>query len=156
MKFVQHNVNRTREVLFSILEISLENKVDILLLQELYTLKISGQYIIIQYSVFYTISPELNPSVYRPRVLMYIRKNAKIQFNFRYNIYNDLDIQIIKITGIEEPFLIYNIYNKKQQTITPATATANSKPLHIIERFLLNNQIIIPTLLAENFNLYHT
>jgi len=47
MKFVQHNVNRTKEALFSILEISLENKVDILLLQEPYTPKISDQYIAI-------------------------------------------------------------------------------------------------------------
>src|SRR6266496_539053 len=98
MKFVQHNINKTKEVLFSILEISLENKVDILLLQEPYTPKISGQYIAIQYSTFYTIPPELNPSVYRPRVLTYIRKNANIQFNPRYDIHNDPDMKITTIT----------------------------------------------------------
>ena len=73
-------------------------------------------------------------------------------------------MQIIEITGIEEPFLVYNIYNKKQQIVAPTTAratapalaTASGKLLHTVERFLLNSQIMMPTLLTGDFNLYHT
>ena len=35
-------------------------------------------------------------------------------------------MQIIEITGIEEPFLIYNLYNEKQQTLAPVTTTATA------------------------------
>jgi len=65
-------------------------------------------------------------------------------------------MQIIEITDIEEPFLVYNIYNEKQQTVAPATATASGKPIRTVERLLLNSQIMMPTLLTGDFNLYHT
>src|SRR5580658_1958366 len=104
MKIVQHNLNRQREALFSLFETCKEKEVDVILLQEPYTPKINNQHIFIQHPNFYTIPPSRGSMVLRPRVLVYIRRNTPFQINPRYDLTEDLDMQIIEVEG-EEPFL---------------------------------------------------
>jgi len=152
INFVQHNVNRKKEAHFSVLENCLQKKIDIVLLQEPYLPQINGYHIAINHTAFYTIPPKISPNLSkiekRPRVITYIRKSAQIQFNPRYDICNDSDLQIIDILGIPEPFLIYNIYNEKE--------LGAENRLFTIDRLLLHQTMDKPTLLVGDFNLHHT
>ena len=160
MKIVQHNLNRQKEALHSTLEVCTRNKVDIILFQEPYIARKPTQdeqdeqdesYICIQHGSYFAIPPKptlLNIGQ-RPRVLAYIRRNSGIQANPRYDICNDLDIQVIDILGVEEPFSIINLYNEKQLETAVTTTT--------VDRVLLPmEQREKPVLLAGDFNLHHT
>jgi ribonuclease HI/exonuclease III len=152
MKIVQHNLNRQKEALHSTLEVCRKNKIDIILLQEPYMPRDpnqEGSFICIQHSSYQAIlpTPTLSSIGQRPRVLAYIRKNSGLQANPRYDKCNDLDIQVIDILGVEEPFSIVNIYNEKQLKSASTQKT--------VERMLLPMQLDNPALLAGDFNLHH-
>ena len=155
MKVVQHNLNRQKEALFTTLEVCREKGVDIILLQEPYIgyLKDTDSYICIQHSAYYAVPPTrtLSGLSYRPRVLTYIRKNSNLQFNPRYDICNDQDLQVIEVLGVQEPYFIVNLYNEKQLN---ATSTSTSS-IRTIERLLLQIPLQKPTLLVGDFNLHH-
>ncbi len=158
IRFVQHNLNRQREATHSTLESSLALGIDVILLQEPYSPKIGEHHILIHHPAYHTISSvsSAKPTI-RPQVVVYIRKQSGIQFTPRFDLCDDPDIQIIEIIGTEEPFLIFNIYNEKQQTSSNPGSSSNSSPgPYTINRLLLQFRLQQPTLIAGDFNLHYT
>lgn len=163
MTFIQHNVGHSRVPMQAVLQQGFESNTDILLLQEPYTPKSpEGKYICITHPEYHTVPPrsESSPSsmAQRPRVLTYIRKKANIQFNPRYDLCEDPDMQIIKIIDPLEPFFIINIYNEHQRLPNGASSSTPdpSQPwLRTADRLLFPLQLTQPTLIAGDFNSHH-
>ena len=120
-----------------------------------------GGLICIQHGAYQPILPTSTPlsslllQSQRPRVLAYIRRASYLQANPRFDICNDLDIQVIDILGVEEPFSIVNLYNEKQ--LRESSSQGPSQGQRTIERILYTTleQLDKPAILAGDFNLHH-
>ncbi|KAK5989401.1 hypothetical protein PT974_10920 [Cladobotryum mycophilum] len=155
----QHNTHRTDTVHHTALQLALEAKADIIMLQEPYCPrnKETGNWIALEHTAYNLITPQpgSSPSSIksRPRVLSYVRKASQLEFTPRYDLFNDPDILAIEILGIE-PFLLINLYNEQPQQ---ASQQANQQGLHTIERSLFPiGRLKQPSILAGDFNLHHT
>ncbi|KAK5991836.1 hypothetical protein PT974_07493 [Cladobotryum mycophilum] len=155
----QHNTHRTDTVHHTALQLALEAKADIIMLQEPYCPrnKETGNWIALEHTAYNLITPQpgSSPSSIksRPRVLSYVRKASQLEFTPRYDLFNDPDILAIEILGIE-PFLLINLYNEQPQQ---ASQQANQQGLHTIERLLFPiGRLKQPSILAGDFNLHHT
>ncbi|KAK5989436.1 hypothetical protein PT974_05387 [Cladobotryum mycophilum] len=159
LKIFQHNTHRTDTVHHTALQLALEAKADIIMLQEPYCSrnKETGNWIALEHTAYNLITPQpgSSPSSIksRPRVLSYVRKASQLEFTPRYDLFNDPDILAIEILGIE-PFLLINLYNEQPQQ---ASQQANQQGLHTIERSLFPiGRLKQPSILAGDFNLHHT
>ena len=148
------------------LQQAFESSTDVLLLQEPYVAqdRHKGIFIFISHPSFHTVSsqpiPITNRPAQRPRTLMYIRKSSGLQFSPRYDMCNDLDMQIVEVNIQLEPFLIINIYNERQRLHTDPTtdSTASTAPrvtLYTVDRLLLSLKLGTPAVIAGDFNLHH-
>ena len=166
LTFIQHNVNHSSPVHYTVLQQAFELNTDVLLLQEPYVAfdKLQKNFICISHPSFHTVSPIPTPAANkipeRPRTLAYIRKSTCLQFSPRYDLCEDPDMQIIEVIIEPEPFLIINVYNEKQRLPnTPTHYTTTPIPPsnlpYTIDRLLLPLQLKTPTILAGDFNLHH-
>src|SRR5436190_10544012 len=116
IQFLQQNVDKNPHKMHTCLEISLELKIDYVLLQEPYinmTIKTT-----ISHSAYYYIIPE-NGEI-KPRVMIFAKKDLRFQFCQRLDICSDTDILIIDINDSQntkaEVIQLINIYNEKSLT----------------------------------------
>jgi hypothetical protein len=65
------------------------------------------------YPAYISILPSKKEGI-RPRVVIFARKNTPYSYTARPDIFNDLDILILQVSGPEiSPFQLINIYNEK-------------------------------------------
>jgi exonuclease III len=153
IKFIQHNVNRQDAALHSILQQALTTFTDVVLLQEPYCFSNkAGGFGALTHPSFHLVTPQPSSSPsdirIRPRVLTYIRKTCNVEFNPRYDICSDPDMQIIEFTG-REPFYVMNIYNEKERI----PDSSNSE--YTVQRLLQHIKPDKPAIIAGDFNLHH-
>ena len=141
VRCIQHNANRTDIAHHTVLQQGYETNTDIILLQEPYCPKINGRYASLQHPAYEIILPLSNASLaslsIRPRVLTYIRKARKLVYTPRYDIFEDPDLQAVKVMGME-PFLIYNIYNERERDYNlNSSQSPNQSRQYTLDRLLL-------------------
>src|SRR6266536_1054367 len=117
---MQYNVYKRDVVQHTALQQAYEDGIDIILLQEPYFTKITNNkehhYITLIYPAYYIILPQsdnLSNILVKPRVVTYIRKTAKVDFNPLYSL-SDLDMQLIEVYRLET-FHILNVYNEQRR-----------------------------------------
>ena len=113
VKILQHNCARLQNVMVSLLQYTVLNKIDIVIIQKPYY-DIQKQ-MTINHSNFQSII--LKISEIRLRVVTYIAKsNQDLQCTYRTDLIIDSDLQILSISNknIKKTYLI-NVYNKRKQ-----------------------------------------
>ena len=142
INILQHNTAKNSLIQETILEIGLERKVDIILIQEprIYNSRNS-----ISYLAYNILIPYKN----NPRVLIYIKKNIPIRSFIRLDLVDDPDLLLIEVNikGIQ-PFYIINIYNELNNSI-------NNNKERTIERALIPLKLDKPALIGGDFNAHH-
>ena len=167
LNFIQHNTHKHDVAQHTLLEQASRNQTDVILVQEpaLARNKMQGlsadAYICITHPSYDVFTPQPATDLSRipiaPRVLVYIRKNARIQANPRYDICADPDLQVIEIVGIPEPFLIVNCYNEQQQRQEGQRQRSERQEDRTVNRLLQHIQLDHrqPALIAGDFNAHH-
>ena len=113
IKFLQYNCAKLHNVMISILQYAVFNKIDIIIMQKPYY-DIQRQMTINHFS-FQSIIPKI--SEIRLKMIIYIAKhNLGLQCTYKTDLINDSDLQILSISNnnIKETYLI-NVYNEKKQ-----------------------------------------
>jgi endonuclease/exonuclease/phosphatase (EEP) superfamily protein YafD len=159
ISFLQHNLNRQNQAQASTLELAAKRRIDIVLFQEPFTFQPSPTtpFITLSHPAYDYILPAPTLLV-RLRVLAYIRKEAGVETNPRPDLYQDPDIQVIEIIAKEETFLVFNLYNEKQQLehlkLDPSS-TSLGQSTTLQRTLLLQPAPKGPWVLAGDFNLHH-
>ena len=109
IRILQHNCNRSTNVMQTILDYAVKNA-DIILIQESW---IENNNISISHPAFIKIV--WTERTVKARIMTFISKKANLNCTPRYDISNDSDIQMLEITSNIENFMIFNIYNEKSQ-----------------------------------------
>ena len=144
INILQYNTAKNSLIQETILEIGLERKADIILIQEprIYNSRNS-----ISHPAYNLLIPYKN----NPRVLIYIKKNIPIRSFIRLDLVDDPDLLLIEviIKGIQ-PFYIINIYNELNNSINN-----NNNKERTIERALIPLKLDKPALIGGDFNAYY-
>ena len=111
LRILQHNYNRLTNVMQTILKYAVKNA-NIMLLQESW---IENNNISILHFAFIKIAFNTEHNV-KTRTMIFVSKNANLNYISRYNISNDFNIQMLNISSNVENFKIFNIYNEKLKT----------------------------------------
>ena len=144
LRILQHNCNRSTNVMQTILEYAVKNA-DIVLLQEPW---IGNDNISISHPAFTKIAfNNDNQANFKARTMAFISKNSNINCTPRYDISNDLDIQVLDILSNVENFMIFNIYNEKNQ---------EDDQEYTIERKSILLDIFEKAIICEDFNAHHS
>ena len=77
---------------------------------------------------------------------MFVSKSAKLNCTSKYDISNDSDIQVLDISLNIKNFMIFNIYNKKDQ---------DENQEYTIEQRLTSIDISEKAIICEKFNAHH-
>ena len=112
LTFLQNNVDRSKNCMYTCLQIAYEAKTDLVLFQEPWIS--SKNQFTISHSSFYCILPE--DTQHRPRVVIYARKSSRFQANIRSDLSTDGDFLIIDIRDQQNrlsTIQLVNIYNEK-------------------------------------------
>ena len=79
--------------------------------------------------------------------MTFISKNSNTSCTSKYDISNDSNIQILNISSNVENFMIFNIYNEKNQ---------KEDQEYTIERKLIFLNIFEKAIICEDFNAHHS
>ena len=146
---MQHNTNRTSNIMQSCLQSALELSIDFVLIQESQIEYENNIAYSITHSSYYCILPENSQNI-RPRVAIYARKQSKYQFCHRTDMIKDSDIIVIDVSGSDiDTFQIINIYNEK-------SLDSESDNSYTVKRSLQNIELTKETLISEDFNAHHS
>ena len=94
---MQHNTNRTSNIMQSCLQSALELSIDFVLIQEPWIEYENNIAYSITHPSYYCILPENSQNI-RPRVAIYARKQSKYQFFHRTDMTKDSDIIVIDVS----------------------------------------------------------
>jgi ribonuclease HI len=151
IRVLQVNLNKSQAATESALQVAIETRVDLILVQEpwLYT---SGQRELSSYEDLYSTQHPSFTQLYprnralRPRTLVYVSKSFKPLVSLATSSPNDPDIQVIDITEGNSKIQILNIYNEADQSkLGPRT----------LERALYPFQLYKDTLILGDLNTHH-
>jgi retrotransposon-encoded endonuclease len=143
MKILQVNLNRSQQATESALQLALELKVDLLLVQEPWVLQ-NGITRSINHPSFTQILP--NFGEWRPRTLAYVSKGYKPIVSLSPTSPQDPDLLVIDIKTKSSKFQVLNIYNEEDQ------AKEGPKTL---ERCLFFRNMDPNSILLGDFNTHH-
>ena len=110
LRILQHNYNRSTDVMQTILEYEVDNA-DLVLSQESW---IENNNISISHPAFIKIVFNTEQNV-KAQTMTFVSKNAKLNCTSRYDISNDSNIQVLDISSNVENFIIFIVYNEKSQ-----------------------------------------
>ena len=155
IKVLQINLNRSQYATESTLQYTVENKIDIILVQEPWLYNDDNNDYInsrsINHQGFIQLKPK-SPPLLRPRTLAYIVKNHDFDINLSSISPNDPDLLIIDITSGQFDCQLINIYNESDQ----GNSTPRLKTLERVLYLLFETNILSPnTMILGDFNLYH-
>ena len=159
LKVIQYNAGRSSPNQHSILQQALEERTDIICLQEPFTYKNNrndknNPFLTLQHSAFTCYFP-LSKNT-RPRVTIYIRKATGILVVERLDLTTDTDLQILQVVVEGQPLYIVNLYNEKPLTPSTPTPTLTPTPTTVSRLLALDSlESISPLLLVGDFNLHH-
>jgi ribonuclease HI len=142
-KILQVNLNRSQQATESALQLALELKVDLLLVQEPWILQDSTTRSI-NHPSFTQLLP--NFGEWRPRTLAYISRGYKPLVSLSPSSPQDPDLLVIDIKTKSSKFQVLNIYNEEDQ------AKEGPKTL---ERCLFLREIEPNSILLGDFNTHH-
>jgi hypothetical protein len=122
LKIISINANTSSSVTEDFLQHAVENKTDLILVQEpwYYGRGIDpprtewGNFVSTTHSSFTQIPPN-HSSNYRPRTLAYVSKTCKLNINLATGSPTDTDIQILDVTDGNNTLQIINLYNQRDQ-----------------------------------------
>jgi hypothetical protein len=142
-KILQVNLNRSQQATESALQIALELKVDLLLVQEPWIFQNS-----ITRSINHPSFTQILPNFgeWRPRTLAYISNGYKPLVSLSPSSPQDPDLLVIDIKTKTSKFQVLNIYNEEDQ------AKEGPKTL---ERCLFNRELEPNSILLGDFNTHH-
>ncbi len=146
IRFLQHNCARSTNTMISCLEYGLENKIDIICIQEPW---IGSNQITISHPAFFKILPDQEQDEnHKQRVITFVSKSFRYSVTPRSDLCADIDIQILNISGTNiENFSIINVYNEKCQK-------QNSNE-YTIERKLTSIELSRNSIICGDFNAHH-
>ena len=143
LRILQHRCNRSTNVMQTILEHPVKNA-DTVLLQESW---IENDNISISHSALEKITfNNDNQTNVKARIMTFISKSLNINCTPRYNIFNDSNIQVLDISSSIENFMIFNIYNERNQ---------GENQEYTIERKVIRLDIPKNAIICKNFNAQH-
>jgi exonuclease III len=143
-KILQVNLNRSQQATESALQLALELKVDLLLVQEPWIFQESTTTRSINHPAFFQILP--NFGEWRPRTLAYISKGYKPLVSLAPSSPQDPDLLIIDIKTKSTKIQVLNIYNQEDQ--------AKEGP-RTFERCLSSRELEPNSILLGDFNTHH-
>jgi endonuclease/exonuclease/phosphatase (EEP) superfamily protein YafD len=143
-KILQVNLNRNQQATESALQLALELKVDLLLVQEPWILKDDSITRSINHPSFTQILPKFGE--WRPRTLAYASKGYKPIVSLSPNSPQDPDLLVIDIKTKTSKLQVLNIYNEKDQ--------AKEGP-RTLERCLFHRELEPNSILLGDFNTHH-
>ena len=88
-----------------------------------------------------------NQTNFKARTMTFISKSSNVNCTSRYDISNDSDIQILDISSNIENFMIFNVYNEKNQ---------GENQEYTVERKLISLDISEKAIICENFNAHNS
>src|ERR1700709_412874 len=150
LKILQINLNCSALATESALQYSIENKIDIIIVQEPWLVRPSyGLDYKNTHSVVHQGFIQLIPNTeLRPRTLAYIARNSNFNTSISSISPKDPDLLILDITSGNFDFQLVNIYNKAdQEKIGPKTL---ERVLYPISNSLQSNLLVL-----GDFNLHH-
>src|SRR5438477_9940672 len=149
ISIMQHNTARTSDIMHSCLEITVKQAIDFVLIQELSIRFENNIAITVSHSVYHCILFTYSHNI-RSKVAIFARKLSNYKFCHRTDLAADSDIIIIDVSDSNiKIFQIINIYNKKNlDTESDISYTAEISLQYI--------DLIMKTLIVENFNAYHS
>ena len=155
LHFLQLNANKSLPITEGALQLAIERKIDVVLIQEpwIFTNDSYATFRSVNHFSFDTILP-LSSGV-RPRVLCYIAKSVSFQFTRSLTSF-DSDPDIIAIVAIQNnqpAFQIINIYNQTSQI--PPSSPSSSIEVSTFNRALQNHRLGPSALIAGDFNSHH-
>ena len=116
IKILQANVNQSCLATESLLQLAIESKVDLILVQEPWIFNWEETFeeaFSTSYLSFTSILPK--NLEYRPRTLAYIAKSFLPQVSLALSLPNNPDIQVLDIVQGNQKLQIVNIYNELDQ-----------------------------------------
>lgn len=153
IRVLQVNLNRSAEATESALQLAVELKIDLLVIQEPWILprrlNTNGDYSATR-SIAHPSYTQLLPNHLnhlRPRTLTYISKNFKPLVSLAVTSPSDPDIQIINIIEGKSRLQIINVYNEKDQ---------DREKGETIERALYQTTLHPNSIILGDFNAHHT
>lgn len=146
IKILQINLNRSAPATESALQLAVENRINIVLVQEPWLIP-GPNYTntrSVNHAGFTQILPKNKEN--RPRTLIYIAKDFKPSISVASSSPDDSDLIVLNITEENSQLQILNIYNESDQSQQgPKT----------LPRVVYNRELEQDTVLAGDFNLHH-
>ena len=146
ISIMQHNTARSINIMHSCLEIVTKSSIDFVLIQEFWIA--ADNITTVSHAAYYCILS--NSQNLRPRVAIYVRKQANLTYCQRTDLTSDSDIIIIDVSSSNiNTFQIINIYNEK------SLDSDSDESSYTVERSLQHIQLSKETLIAGDFNAHH-
>ena len=151
IKVLQANLNRSAPATESALQLAIELKVDLLIVQEPWLIPNNQDLDYtntrsISHQGFTQILPHYN-TILRPRTLVYISRSFFAQVNLSSISPQDPDLLILDIKDKNLGFQLFNIYNEKDQSNNTSSRT--------LERVLYPQTLSTNSLVLGDFNTHH-
>jgi exonuclease III len=147
VKFLQNNVGRNLNCMYTCLQLEFEHGIDFVVLQEPW---MSEDFTFtVRHNSYYCILPE-NKDL-RPRVVIYSRKHSRFQACLRTDLCSDSDLLVIEIQDRQnqlESIQLMNIYNEKSLREDDNRWT--------VERSLLSLTPFKHSIVCGDFNAHHS
>jgi ribonuclease HI len=147
IKVLQINLNRNQSATESALQIAIELKVDLIIIQEPWIYTPDPDYNnsrSVQHPGFIQILPRNNKL--RPRTLIYISKDFKPLVRLAASSPLDPDLLIIDITEGNHKIQLLNIYNETDQLNTG---------IYTLDRCLYSHEVYSSSIILGDFNTHH-
>jgi ribonuclease HI len=150
IKVLQVNLNRSPPATESALQIAVELKIDLIIVQEPWltrrppnTTDYSNTRSVLHPSFTQILPADLT---YRPRTLVYIARSFKPLVTIASSSPRDSDLLVVDIIEGQSKIQLLNIYNEKDQAETG---------LYTLERCLFDRELQLNSLLLGDFNTHH-
>ena len=153
-RVLQVNLNRSAQATESALQIAVELKINIVVVQEPWILhnpqldNYSNAWLILHLS-FVQILPK--STILRPRTLVYISRSFGPLVSISTSSPHNLDLLAIDIIEGNSKIHLLNIYNQLEQQ----SSELQSSKLHTLDWLLYNYSILPNTILLGDFNTHH-
>lgn len=146
-RIIQVNLNRSSAATESVLQLAIELKIDLILVQEPWIISESPDYSNSR-SISHISFSQILPITlgFRPRTLAYISKTYTPSVTLAPSSI-DPDLLVLLIAEGSNTLELVNIYNE--------TSQIEGNPTKTVERSLLTNTISANSLILDNFNLYY-
>ncbi len=153
-RVLQVNLNRSAQATESALQIAVELKIDIVVVQEPWILQNSELDYSNARSILHPSFVQILPksTILRPRTLVYVSRSFGPLVSISTSSLHDLDLLAIDIIEGNSKIHLLNIYNQLEQQSSELQTLVR---LHTLDRLLYNYSIPPNTILLGDFNTHH-